>query len=33
MLFRMQVTILVLGAEKNRKQLRVGFLGGAGVFF
>lgn len=27
----MQVMILVLGAEENRKQLRVGFLRGAGV--
>lgn len=33
MLFHMQVMILVLGAEENRKQLRVGFLGGAGVSF
>lgn len=31
MLFHMQVMILVLGAEENRKQLRVGFLGDAGV--
>lgn len=31
MLFHMQVMILVLGAEENRKQLRVGF-GGVLVF-
>lgn len=33
MLFHMQVTILVPGAEENRKQFRVGFWGGAGVSF
>lgn len=31
MLFHMQVTILVPGAEENRKQFRVGF-GGVLVF-